>query len=223
MIARLFISSSPDNIKKEIKNTLVVYLKDDSISHPDILYFEAGMKLGIAQARQIKKHFSLKPNSLKGKIAIIEEAEVLTLEAQNALLKTIEELPEEAILILGANSDAILLPTIISRCQVTHLQESGSPNLTGLFDIKDIEKLLNSSLQDRFGYIERLKEKELFLHFFVHSFRETLLKKQNLPVADKQIKNYLEELLQAEQWTKQNVNIRAILEYLMLVMPSRLC
>ncbi len=110
MIARLLICPS--------LKTITFNLKDYRINHPDILYFKAGEKLGIAEARIIKEHFFLKPYSAKGRSAVIEDAGVMTAEAQNALLKTIEELPEAAVFILGSTSEENLLPTILSRGQI---------------------------------------------------------------------------------------------------------
>ncbi len=149
MIARLFICNDADKIKKEIQQTF-----GGNLNHPDILYFESDKKLGIAESRIIKEHFFLKPYSAKGRSAVIENAGVMTDEAQNALLKTIEELPRDAILILGANSDANLLPTILSRCQITYLSRSVSK-----IDTSEIEKLLERSLEERFEYVEKIKNK----------------------------------------------------------------
>lgn len=173
--------------------------------------------MGIAEARKIKEHFSLKPYSAKGRMVVIEDASVMTHEAQNALLKTLEEPPQEAILILGAPSDANFLPTILSRCQIIHLQNptSQSTPTSEVGYSKDLEKLLVSSIKERFEYAANLKERAEFLHGMTYFFREELLKNPN-----PETKDFLKQLLQAEEWAKQNVNIRAILEYLMLKMPK---
>ncbi|MBI2337891.1 hypothetical protein HYU95_01795 [Candidatus Daviesbacteria bacterium] len=216
MIARLLICPDVTKIKEEIQKTLASHLTSGNVKHPDLLYIKTGEKLGIAEARKIKEHFSLKPYSAKGRAAVLEDTSEMTIEAQNALLKTIEELPENAILILGASSASNLLPTILSRCEIINFEARSYDTLEYHNKyIKDLDKLLNSSYEERFEYIEKLKEKEEFLHFLVFAFRETLLNTKPLT----KIKNFLDELLQAEQWCKQNVNIRAILEYLMLVMP----
>lgn len=197
MIARALISPSP--------NTLAFNLKGYRINHPDILYFKTGEKLGIAEARKIKKHFSLKPYSAEGRSVIIEDASLMTDEAQNALLKTIEELPEDALFILASSSDANFLPTILSRCQIVYLSPS-----EGRIDTSDVEKLLNWGLTERFEYVEKIKNREEFLKTLAVYFHHNIL---DYP-------DFTAKLLTAEQWTKQNVNIRAILEYLMLVMPA---
>lgn len=72
--------------------------------------------------RQINADIAIKPYSSPRKIYIINEGEKMTVEAQNALLKTLEEPPEYAvILILTANVDS-LLPTILSRCVVLNMK-----------------------------------------------------------------------------------------------------
>lgn len=221
MIARLLICTSRDRLKEEIAETLRGNLKGYRTNHPDLLYIQAGEKLGIAEARKIKMHFSLKPYSAKGRVVVLEDASVMTVEAQNALLKTLEELPKEAILILGANSDANLLPTILSRCETRSLKATSYDTL--VYHTKyeeDLNKLLNSSLEERFEFVEQLKDREEFLHFLVHAFRE-ILHAPRPSLARLEVANFLKELLRSEEWAKQNVNIRAILEYLMLVMPLK--
>ena len=203
MIARLLISSSLEIIKTEV----VKILAPNPITHPDVLYFSSESKLGISEARKIKEHFSLKPYSAKGRLVVLENASGLTPEAQNALLKTLEELPKEALLILGANSDSHFLPTVLSRCLVVKLQ--GTSDKAQGYE-GDLERLETASIAERFEFIEKLKDKENFLKSLIEYFHQ------------KRKMAYLKEILQAEEWAKQNVNIRAILEYLMLVMPNKL-
>lgn len=63
------------------------------------------------------------------RIAIIEQAELLSIEAQNALLKLLEEPPIDTVLILAANNDQSLLPTIRSRVQTITVQEPTSEEI----------------------------------------------------------------------------------------------
>ena len=226
MIARLLISPNIERRVEEIKKILASHIPGGNTNHPDLLYIKAGEKLGIAEARKIKGHFALKPYSAAGRAVIIEDAEVLTPEAQNALLKTLEEPPKEAILILGAGSDAYLLSTILSRCQIIHLDATdlaGPRHATYEVYIKDLEKLLDSSIEERFEYVEKLKSREEFLHCMVYFFRQKMVEPDTYKrpgLARLEVTGFLKELLQTEEWVKQNVNTRAILEYLMLKMPK---
>lgn len=222
MIARLLLSPSNEKIKEEVQKTLASHMTSGNVNHPDVLYFEKGAKLGIAEARKIKDHFSLKPYSSKGRVVIIENAGVLTIEAQNALLKTLEELPKEALLLLGSSSDSNFLPTVLSRCEVKHLESEGDDLKNYIKFNTELEKLLNAALQERFEYIEKLKNKEEFLQAMAYFFREQLIKiaADKESACKKKTLNFLQEILQAQKLAKQNVNIRAILEYLMLKMPG---
>lgn len=222
MIARLLISPSIEKRVEEIKKILASHVAGANTKHPDLLYIEEGEKLGIAVARKIKDHFSLKPYSAKGRVVVLEDASPLTIEAQNALLKTIEELPKEAILILGASSNATILPTILSRCEIVNLEAISDDTLVYHSKFtQDLEKLLNSSIEERFAFIEKLKEREAFLHSMVYFFRQQLLESTHKrSILKDPTLQFLQELLQAEEWARQNVNIRAILEYLMLVIPK---
>ncbi len=223
MVPRLFISASLPARVGEMKKALASHMSGGNLdikSHPDVLYFEVGSKLGIEQARMIKEHFSMKPFQLEGKIVVLEDAAALTLDAQNALLKTFEEAPEQALILLGAGSEQDLLPTVLSRCEIVYVTTPGvtayeTPEVVDFSS--DIGRLLGATVEERFGYIETLKEKDEFLKALLAYFRNELLTNKRSHLMS--VSAFLEELLLAEKWAKQNVNIRAILEYLMLKMP----
>lgn len=88
-------------------------------NQPDIIHVshEKPGSISVEEIRtQLNNDIDIKPYSSPRKIYIIDEADKLTIQAQNALLKTIEESPAYAVIImLTSNSDA-LLPTILSRC-----------------------------------------------------------------------------------------------------------
>ncbi len=88
-------------------------------NHPDLIYVthEKPASMGVDDIReQINDTIMVRPYSSQYKIYIVDEAEKMTVQAQNALLKTIEEPPAYAvIMLLTINPDAFL-PTILSRC-----------------------------------------------------------------------------------------------------------
>lgn len=96
-----------------------------SRNQPDIVFVthEKPNSIGVEDIRsQINNDIGIKPYSSPRKIYIINEGEKMTVQAQNALLKTLEEPPEYAvILILTTNVDAFL-PTILSRCVVLNMK-----------------------------------------------------------------------------------------------------
>ncbi len=79
--------------------------------------------IGIETVKQIHKKVFLKPIKSEYKLVIIEDAQLLTPEAQNALLKILEEPPAHTHIMLGTESQDDLLPTILSRCQIIILEE----------------------------------------------------------------------------------------------------
>ncbi len=87
-------------------------------NHPDIIRVLHGKaSIGVDDIRnQLNNDIQVKPYSSRYKIYLIDEAEKLTEAAQNALLKTIEEPPEYAVIMLLTNNINTLLPTILSRC-----------------------------------------------------------------------------------------------------------
>ena len=75
--------------------------------------------ISIESIRNLKRFFELSSHQIGGnKVILIHNAESLTLNAANALLKILEEPPENSYLILTTNSISALLPTIISRCLI---------------------------------------------------------------------------------------------------------
>lgn len=88
-------------------------------NHPDIIFIthEKPGTIGVDDIRsQINNDVVIKPYSAPKKIYIINEGEKMTVQAQNALLKTIEEPPSYGVLILLTTSQEAFLPTILSRC-----------------------------------------------------------------------------------------------------------
>ncbi|MBI2189920.1 MAG: hypothetical protein HYU49_00055 [Candidatus Levybacteria bacterium] len=79
--------------------------------------------IGIEKIRNLQKKLFLKPIRSKVKAAVIKNAENLTLEAQNALLKSLEEPPDNTIVILTVSNKDLLVSTILSRCKIIELKE----------------------------------------------------------------------------------------------------
>jgi len=97
----------------------------DSLNHPDIIFVahEKPNLIGVDDIRHgINDTVMIKPYSSPYKIYIIQEAEKMSPQAQNALLKTLEEPPAYVVFLILTNSTDILLSTILSRCVVLHMK-----------------------------------------------------------------------------------------------------
>jgi DNA polymerase-3 subunit gamma/tau len=83
----------------------------------DVIEIDAASNRGIDDIRELRERVKFAPNSARYKVYIIDEVHMLTTDASNALLKTLEEPPPHAIFILATTEPHKLLPTILSRCQ----------------------------------------------------------------------------------------------------------
>ncbi len=142
---------------------------------------ETKAKIGIEDVRILQKKMFLKPFRSPIKAALIKNAELLTTEAQNSLLKLIEEPPAHTIIILTASNKDALLPTILSRCKIIELKDAAyeisekeiSQNLKTLMSLSSV------------GTGERLKlaqdlsknkdEAIIFLEKMILAARKTLI------------------------------------------------
>lgn len=94
-------------------------------NQPDIVYVshEKPNTIGVEDIRtQINGDIMIKPYSSPRKIYIMNEGEKMTVQAQNALLKTLEEPPEYAVILILTTHVEALLPTILSRCVVLNMK-----------------------------------------------------------------------------------------------------
>lgn len=114
------------------------------------------LSIGIDDIKSIHKKIFLKPLRSETKAIIIEEADLLTIEAQNALLKVLEEPPVQTIILLCVESKDSLLPTILSRCKIIEIPNE-SVSLSDN-EINEYVEFINNLNSMKAG--ERLKKAE---------------------------------------------------------------
>jgi len=83
---------------------------------PDVVEIDAASNRGIDEIRLLRERIALAPLQAKYKVYIIDEVHMLTVEAANALLKTLEEPPENVVFILCTTEAEKLPETVVSRC-----------------------------------------------------------------------------------------------------------
>ena len=124
--------------------------------------------------QQLNGDILIKPYSSLYKIYIIDEAEKLTIQAQNALLKTIEEPPIYAVILLLTTNVVMLLPTIQSRCVTLHLKPVSSA-LIEKYLMEDLEipdyyaNICTAFAQGNVGKAKRLALSEDFKEMLSHA------------------------------------------------------
>ncbi|MCD6352214.1 MAG: DNA polymerase III subunit gamma/tau [Armatimonadetes bacterium] len=95
----------------------------------DVMEIDAASNRGIEQIRELREKVRYSPAEARAKVYILDEVHMLTPEAFNALLKTLEEPPEHAYFVLATTELHKVPPTIVSRCQLFEFHLIGQPRI----------------------------------------------------------------------------------------------
>jgi DNA polymerase-3 subunit delta' len=141
-----------------------------AMQHADLTVVRAeaeGGTLKVDQIREARRTLVLKPYQANYRVALFLRFQEANDNAANALLKTLEEAPSYAVLILTADNPEQLLPTIVSRCEVLRLRPLRIEEVQKELETRGLEvsqaKLIAHLSGGRFGYALRLLEDESLL------------------------------------------------------------
>ncbi|HUG33422.1 MAG TPA: DNA polymerase III subunit delta' [Anaerolineales bacterium] len=141
-----------------------------AMQHADLTVVQAdsdGGILKVDQIREVRKTLVLKPYMSKYRVALFLRFGEANDNAANALLKTLEEAPSYAVLILTADNPEQLLPTIVSRCEVLRLRPLRVDEVQKELETRGLEtgraKLIAHISGGRMGYAIRLIENDTLL------------------------------------------------------------
>ncbi len=141
-----------------------------AMQHADLTVVQAESEGGILkvdQIREARRRLTLKPYQAKYRVALFLRFQEANDNAANALLKTLEEAPSYAVLILTADNPEQLLPTIVSRCEVLRLRPLEIERVKGELEKRGLEsgqaKLIAHISGGRFGYALQLVEDQSLL------------------------------------------------------------
>jgi len=139
----------------------------EAMKHADLSIVQSdsdGGILKVDQIRETRKSLTLKPYMSKYRVALFLRFHEANDNAANALLKTLEEAPSYAVLILTADNPEQLLPTIVSRCEVLRLRPLSVAEVQRGLERRGVEhgraKLIAHISGGRFGYALRLIEND---------------------------------------------------------------
>ena len=185
--------------------------------------------IGIDEIRRIKHILTLKPYGGLNRLIIIYEIDKATVEAQNALLKILEEPPVTTSLVLTTKNHHLLLPTITSRCQVIRIGKY----MVKVRDFSGIEetflKFYKSSPGERIMLSQNLVNSkveavqlldelvELLHRLLVHPANEAPVDKINL--TRQEIATLLTRAQAAKNYIERNVNYKATADVFLLGLP----
>lgn len=179
----IIISSYSDSF---IKHALEDVLKQLDISRKDlvdlmIIKAEKKQSIGIESVKELREWSKTKPYKALTKAAVIFGAEVMTEEAQNSILKILEEPTVSLTIILTCRNYQSLLPTVVSRCEKITDNTGEEGSISEFTKLKVSEKLV---------YIRKLVENKKkrknneeiteFLVNLLYFYRENLLKNGNM-------------------------------------------
>jgi hypothetical protein len=238
MSAYLILGGNLESRWNKVLEFFVKYRFDSNPSVPscspdpsadfDTIILSGPESIGISEIRDLEKSLSLKPYNQPPKIAIIQ-AELLTYEAQTAMLKTLEEPPGETIFLLYAPNSNLLLPTILSRCQIVQLPaeleivlsdeelKTNSQRLNELLTTPPIQRLL---LADEWG-INKDKEQAIrFCQIQLVLWREILLGNIEYRISGIEALSVLKSLTLTLTHLKASVNPKLTIDNFLLGLPD---
>ena len=172
--------------------------------------------IGIEEIKGFQLEMRYKPFQEKFQVGIIMDAEKLTIQSQNALLKFLEESEEESIYILYVDNEKNLLPTILSRGRITYSQSESVP-----FEIPEFE-ISNMDIAQRFELANVYSQTKDSAIGLINSLDEYFRAKLELEIkngnieSSRDIAKSLQVLDESRRKISANCNRRLVLEDLVL-------
>lgn len=210
-------------VSKEVnkrRDYVETFCKEKGIGKFDQKIFTSeDASFGVALVRDLQHAAFLKPSRSEEKALILEDAQKVTTEAQNALLKLLEEPPAHTYVFLSCTTDAYFLPTILSRCKVivlldkkTDLSETDVVQYTSILD-----SLLSDGISEKLYLAEKIAgDKEELSTWFTNM----ILFLRDKMILDPENRMYPRVLINMQEAHKlfqtTNVAPRAILEHFFL-------
>ena len=173
--------------------------------------------IGIKKMLELKSWTMTKPYNGKYKIAFILQAHLLTTEAQNSILKLLEEPNKGTYIVLVTQNHQLLLPTIISRCQLNIDNSKNKPSNT-----VNIAEFQSFSIIDKFTYLNGIEKEENkkdiidnFLRSLLEYYRQKLLE-----TTDREIINKILLINETKKMITAKVSSRNALENLIIQLDN---
>lgn len=193
-----------------------IFIETYKLNPPDILMITE-KPIQIRHIRELIHWLYLKPHSSSFKLAVLSEADKMTLEAANALLKILEEPPADVILILQAERKEKILPTILSRCQI--VRENNIQNLAVPANFLKVSQITHLSIKERFDYVAKIIEEEnlnvnrhnlaKFINFWEEEIRLKLLSGED-------VRDICHYIFHTRHLLSTNTSVKLLLENLLL-------
>ena len=199
LLSHAYLFSGEDSVgKRGFTEEVCVLLTGKTFeNNPDLKLIYPGMKedkrrIDIGSIRGLKSFMYLKSHSSKYKLAVIEDAETISIEAANAMLKIVEEPPKNSVLILISSKPKLLPQTILSRCETVMFPPAPEVQTDEMSKaLSELRKVFKQDMAGRIKYAKRLHDKEnypVLVNLWLRSLRLQLFEK---PVLAPILKNLL--------------------------------
>ena len=221
MQSLLYIGTNQSALDNEL-NKLKDKLKVSQFNY--IEYFPSP-SIGIDIVRKIKEILTLKPFGGNNRLMVVKEMDKATLQAQNALLKILEEPPANTYIALTTKNVSALLPTIVSRCQLvtvkgekTKVMEDDNATLKllkGIIKSSPGQRLLLAAQYSKTKEValDILDQLLILLQSLLHDSTE-------IKLTTSQIASTLAKVESAKRYIERNINYKATLDILFLGFPK---
>ena len=208
----IIISTSDHLLAQTNLDAILINLNLPTTStHPDIIIIDHLTGWGIDQIRRLQTITLNRPIKADNRAIVIYQSQNLTIEAQNSLLKILEEPPPGNTFILLTDNLASLSDTIKSRCQIIRFNQKQSHPTNKIIIGDKIGDNLNLSSQlskDKDTCLDTIKNQIIF-------FQKQLIKKPNLDTTRK-----IKLLQKSLTMINSNVNPTSALDYFFLALPK---
>ena len=207
-----FLISSKDPQKSLEKAKEI--LKERGIGKWDLSEITPEKILGIEEVRKFSEKLFFKSRGTE-KALVLNLYKDATIEAQNSMLKILEEPPKNTLIIILAENSNQFLPTITSRCKIIELENKEVPKGSG-----EVFEIFDQNIGERFYLAQTLYEDKeaavVWLEDQINSLREKAKKEKSVEQTKKFAKT-IREFIEARRLIKNtNVNARLTLEHLFL-------
>lgn len=202
-----------EQAKKYIQKTWNINVN----TYHHLAWFEDEGALKIATVRELKEHLGFAQNSKNIRFCIVMGIDTATVPAQNALLKVIEEPPENTQLVLVGSTLSTVLPTIQSRCIVsisntsTPYSQKVSQATEELYTTITSEKSISTALTTAESFTDRAEALLL-----ATELKHLLHQKIKADSTNQVIPKHLRAVLQLQHQLQHNCNVQLVVEALFL-------
>lgn len=182
--------------------------KSFGVSEQD--FFVISDDYSMAHIKELLHFIFLKPFNSRKKLAVILNIENLNIQSANALLKTLEEPPPYATIILTTLDEQKILPTILSRCVKIRLEFTA--DLSSVENYMDPFELREKTVAERFKWAAQASETEnveKIILLWLNFYREKLLAGEN-------VLGIIKRLSSARDLLQTNISVKLLLENLSL-------